>query len=235
MLKNKALKNIVILVLILIVPGFLYYLLQAKGKNRYKPLPVYGPKQVAKTFKTIHGNKVFDTIYHTIPDFKLYDQNNNLITQKSFTGNILLVNFFFTNCPVLCNEINRNIDSLAGNFKKNSMIKFVSITVDPTNDNPAVLKKYATTLKVDDRQWKFLTGDTATIYPLSRKGFLVTAANGGNQPENFVYSEKLMLIDQDRRIRGYYNGTSVNEMMKLNDEIKVLISEELRKIKSDLY
>ncbi len=235
MLKAKTLKNFVILVLILIVPGFLYYLLQAKGKNRYKPLPIYGPKQVAKNFKTIHGNKVFDTIYHTIPNFRLHDQDNKLITQNSFTGKILLVNFFFTKCPVLCNEINKNIDSLAVNFKKNSMVQFVSITVDPATDSPLVLKKYATALKANNQQWKFLTGDTATIYPLSRNGFLVTAANGGNQPENFIYSEKLILIDQDKRIRGYYNGTSVNEMIKLNDEIKVLIAEELRKIKSNLY
>ena len=65
----KALKRIVILVLILIVPGFLYYLLQAKGKNRYKPLPIYGSKQVAKTFHKIRGKIVYDTIYHQIPNF----------------------------------------------------------------------------------------------------------------------------------------------------------------------
>jgi len=235
MVNTKTLKNIVILVLILVVPGFLYYLLQAKGKNRYKPLPVYGPKHIAKTFKIVHGEKIFDTIYHKISDFKLYDQDNNLITQKTFAGNILLVNFFFTNCPILCNEINKNIDSLAGNFKKNTMVKFASITVDPEKDNVAVLKKYANSLNANEKQWKFLTGDTSVIYPLSRNGFLVTAANGGNQPENFVYSEKLMLIDQNWRIRGYYNGTSVNDMAKLNDEIKVLIAEELRKIKSNLY
>ncbi|MGI4749557.1 MAG: SCO family protein [Janthinobacterium lividum] len=235
MVNTKTLKNFIILVLILIVPGFLYYLLQAKGKNRYRPLPIYGPKEVASTFKTFHGKKIFDTIYHKIPDFRLYDQDNKIITQKSFEGNILLVNFFFTKCPILCNEINNNIDSLAGNFKKNTMVRFVSITVDPATDNVAVLKNYANSLKANEKQWKFLTGDTSIIYPLSRKGFLVTAAYGGDQPENFVYSEKLMLVDQDKRIRGYYNGTSVNEMAKLNDEIKVLIAEELRKVKSNLY
>ena len=235
MVNTKAVKNFVILVLILVVPGFLYYLLQAKGKNRYKPLPVYGPKQIAKTFKIFHGEKIYDTIYHRIPDFRLYDQDNKLTTQENFKGNILLVNFFFTKCPVLCNEINRNIDSLAGNFKKNTMIKFISITVDPATDDVTILKKYANSLKANEKQWKFLTGDTSVIYPLSRNGFLVTAASGGNQPENYIYSEKLMLIDQNKRIRGYYNGTSLNEMTKLNDEIKVLIAEELRKVKSNLY
>ncbi len=231
----KTVKRSVILVLILIVPGFLYYLLQAKGKNRYKPLPIYGPKQVAKTFHKVRGKVIFDTIYHQIPDFKLYDQDNKLITQKNFEGKVVLVNFFFTNCPVLCKEINQNIAKLAENYQKNGMLRFASITVDPAKDNTSVLKKYAASLKADEDQWKFLTGDTTTIYSLSKNGFLVTAVNGNNHPEDFVYSEKLILIDQDRRIRGYYNGTSVNEMTKLNDEIKVLIAEELRKIKSNLY
>ncbi|RYE37146.1 MAG: redoxin domain-containing protein [Sphingobacteriaceae bacterium] len=235
MVNSKTVKNIVILVLILVVPGFLYYLLQAKGKNRYKPLPVYGPKQVAKTFKTFHGKKIYDTIYHQIPDFKLYDQDGKPVTEQNFKGNIILVNFFFTRCPVLCSEINKNIATVAANFKKNTMIRFASITVDPATDNPSVLNKYASSLHANAKQWKFLTGDTSVIYPLSRNGFLVTAASGGNQPENFIYSEKLMLIDQDKRIRGYYNGTSVNDMTRLNDEIKVLIAEELRKIKSNLY
>lgn len=231
----KTVKRSVILVLILIVPGFLYYLLQAKGKNRYKPLPIYGPKQVAKTFHKVRGKVIFDTIYHQIPDFKLYDQDNKLITQKNFKGKVVLVNFFFTNCPVLCKEINQNVAKLAENYQKNGMLRFASITVDPAKDNTSVLKKYAASLKADEDQWKFLTGDTTTIYSLSKNGFLVTAVNGNNHPEDFVYSEKLILIDQDRRIRGYYNGTSVNEMTKLNDEIKVLIAEELRKIKSNLY
>lgn len=228
-------KRFIILVLILIVPGFLYYLLQAKGKNRYKPLPIYGPKQVAKTFHKVKGNLIYDTIYHQIPDFKLYDQEDKITTQQNFKGKIVLFNFFFTNCPTLCKEINKNIAQLASTFQKNAMLKFASITVDPATDNPTVLKTYATPLKANETQWKFLTGDTAAIYALSRNGFLVTAINGKNNPENFVYSEKLILIDANRRIRGYYNGTSANELSKLNDEIKVLIAEELRKVKSNLY
>ena len=230
-----SVKKILILVLLLVVPGFLYYLLTAKGHNRYKPLPIYGPKQVAKTFHKVKGKVIYDTIYHKIPDFKLYDQNNKLISLQSFKGKIILVNFFFTQCPTLCKEINKNVAELANNYSKNPILKFVSITVDPANDNTKVLKTYAASLKADENQWKFLTGDTSTIYSLSRNGFLVSAAGGNNNPENFIYSEKLVLLDQERRIRGYYNGTSVNEVAQLNDEIKVLIAEELRKIKSNLY
>jgi protein SCO1/2 len=235
MFKPKALKKIVILVLLLIVPGFLYYLLQTKGKNRYKPLPIYGPKQVAKTSHKVRRKVVFDTIYHHIPDFKLIDQDNKSVSQSDFNGKILLVNFFFTKCPTLCKEINKNVGYLANEYQKNNMLKFVSITVDPETDNPSALKSYANSLKANSNQWKFLTGDTTTIYSLSRNGFLVNAVNGNNNPENYVYSEKLILVDQERRIRGYYNGTSVNEINRLNDEIKVLIAEELRKIKDNTY
>lgn len=235
MFEVNSVKRFIILVLILAVPGFLYYLLQAKGKNRYKPLPVYGPKQVAQTFHKVRGKVIYDTVYHQIPDFKLYDQENKLITQKSFQGKIVLFNFFFTDCPTLCKEINNSIAKLADVYQKNNMLRFASITVDPAKDNANVLKTYAKNFKANENQWKFLTGDTTTIYSLSRNGFLVTAINGNNVPENFVYSEKLVLVDQERRIRGYYNGTSVNEMTKLNDEIKVLIAEELRKVKSNLY
>jgi protein SCO1/2 len=235
MFKAKSVKRFIILVLILIVPGFLYYLLQAKGKNRYKPLPIYGPKQIAQTFHKVRGKVVYDTIYHQIPDYKLYDQKNSLVTKKNFQGKIVLYNFFFTACPSLCKEINVNIAKLANAYQRNNMLRFASITVDPENDNSKVLKAYAASLKANENQWKFLTGDTTTIYSLSRNGFLVTAINGNKKPEDFVYSEKLVLVDQENRIRGYYNGTSVNEIDKLNNEIKVLIAEELRKVKSNLY
>ena len=235
MFNVTAVKRFVILVLILIVPGFLYYLLQAKGKNRYKPLPIYGPKQVAKTFHKVRGKVVYDTIYHQVQDFKLYDQDGKLITQQSLKGKVVVMNFFFTHCPTLCNEISKNVAELAGNYTKNNILKFVSVTVDPETDKVPVLKNYAKALKANDNQWKFLTGDTTTIYGLSRDGLLLSAVNGKNNPEDYVYSEKLVLLDQERRIRGYYNGTSVNEMSKLNDEIKVLIAEELRNIKDNLY
>src|ERR1700761_9452515 len=95
----KGIKKLAILVLILAVPGFLYYLLTAKGKNRYKPLPVYGDKVVAKTGHTFHGKFIPDTIYHVLPDFKLTDQDGKEISLKDFDGKIFIANFFYIHCP----------------------------------------------------------------------------------------------------------------------------------------
>jgi protein SCO1/2 len=225
----KKIKKIVILVTILAVPGFLYYLLTVKGKNRYKPLPFYGPKVVAKTSHKYHGKIIPDTIYHKINDFSLVDQNGKPVTLSSFNGNIFVVSFFYTRCPSACAEINKNIARLATEYAKNKMLRFVSITVDPEYDSPEVLNKYAHQLKAGSK-WQFLTGDTAVIYPLARKGFLVNAVKV--KDDEFFFSDKLILIDQEKRIRGYYSGASTTDINRLNDEIKVMIAEELRKIKA---
>jgi protein SCO1/2 len=103
----------------------------------------------------------------------------------------------------------------------------VTITVDPQRDSVAALKKYTESLKPALKKWLFLTGDTSTIYNLARTGFLVNALQTGNT--DFIYSDKVMLVDEDKRIRGYYIGASTNDIDRLNDEIKVLISEELLK------
>jgi protein SCO1/2 len=233
MKKAGLLKKIAILVLVLIVPGFLYYLLTAEGKNRYKPLPVFGPKLLAKTTHRVKDKDIPDTLFHTLPDFKLTDQNNNPVSLKTFDNKIFVVNFFYTHCPNVCSLINNNVSELAFNYAKNKMVYFVSITVDPEHDSAGVLKNYAGKFKPESDKWLFLTGDTTSIYNLARKGFLVNALKAGN--DNFIYSDKLMLIDQDKRIRGYYTGASTDEVNRLRDEIKVLISEELRKSDKPLY
>jgi len=222
-------KKLIVLVLILAVPGFLYYLLTVKGKNRYKPLAVYGPKQVAKIGHRYHGKYIPDTIYHKLPNFELTNQLGKPVTFKNFEYKIFVVNFFYGNCPEVCAVVNKNIERLAWAYRKNRMVKFVSITVDPQRDTPAALLAYAKTYRLPADKWMFLTGDTATVYNLARKGFLVNAVKTGDE---FIFSNQLILIDAEKRIRGSYNGTSMPDVVRLNDEIKVQIAEELRKIKA---
>ncbi|HTD98684.1 MAG TPA: SCO family protein [Mucilaginibacter sp.] len=231
--KIRLIQKILILVLILAVPGFLYYLLTVKGKNRYHPLPIYGTKTLAKTTHRVHGKDIPDTIYHTLADFKLYDQEGKPVSLKTFDNKIFVVGFFYSHCPTVCNEMNSNIDSLAKNYTKTKMLSFVSITVDPGRDSIKALSAYATKFSAKLPQWMFLTGDTTTIYQLARKGFLVNAIQAGK--DDFIYSDKLILVDQNKRIRGYYSGASAADILRLHDEIKVLIYEELRKKESALY
>ncbi|MDB4903442.1 MAG: hypothetical protein JWQ63_2723 [Mucilaginibacter sp.] len=233
MKKAGIFKKISILVLVLVVPGFLYYLLTSQGKNRYKPLPIFGPKQLAKTTHRIKGKNIPDTIFHILPDFKLTDQNGKPVSLKTFDNKIFVVGFFYTHCQEVCKLMNKNVSFLDSIYAKNKMVNFVSVTVDPDHDSVGTLKNYAKSFKPSSAKWLFLTGDTGTIYNLARKGFLVNALKVNK--DEFIYSDKLILIDQSKRIRGYYTGASTDEVNRLNDEIKVLISEELRKNDTPLY
>jgi len=226
-------KKIIILVLVLVVPGFLYYLLDAHGKNRYQPLNIFGEKSLAKAFHKVKGKSIPDTIYHKLADFTLTDQNGKKVSLKTFQDKIFVVNFFYTGCPSVCKLMNENVNVIDSLYKKNPMVYFVSITVNPARDDVAVLRKYAAGFKSLSSKRMFLTGDTTTIYKMARTGFLVNAVQTG--ADDFVYSDKLILIDSEKRIRGYYTGASSNEVDKLNNEIKVLIAEELRKREPAVY
>src|ERR1700748_2527996 len=109
----SLIKKILILVLILALPGFLYYLLTVKGKNRYHSLPKFGPKEVAKTTHRVKGKDIPHPIYHTLGNFKLQDQDGKEVSLKSFDNRIFVANFFYTHCPGVCTTMNNNMDSLA--------------------------------------------------------------------------------------------------------------------------
>jgi len=226
-----SIKKILILVTILAVPGFLYYLLSEKGKNRYKPLGIYGPKELSGTFHKVKGTDIPDTIYHTIRGADLRDQNNNAVNIGTDTSHITVFNFFFSRCTNFCSHMNEDMGGIAKLYKTNRMVNFVSITVDPNYDTPAVLKHYGEKYQVDSQKWRFLTGDTSKIYRLAREDFLVDAFKDSTQPNNFIHSQKMILVDPQRRIRGYYDSGNKVEVEKLVDEIKLQITEELRKIK----
>jgi len=231
--KSNVLKKLIILALILALPGFLYYLLTVKGKNHYDALSYFGPKQLAKTSHVVKGKSIPDTLYHSIGDFNLTDQDGKPVSLKTFDDKIIVVNFFYTNCPTICNQVNQNISKLTAEYVNNKMTRFVTITVDPKRDSVAAIKAYAKKFNANANKWLFLTGDTSTIYPLARKGFLVNALDAGNG--DFIYSDKIILIDEDRHIRGYYSGTDDAEITRLDNELKVQITEEINKNDHSLY
>lgn len=226
-------KKILILVTILAVPGFLYYLLQEKGKNRYKPLAIYGPKSLAGTFHSVRGKQIPDTVYHILSDFKLLNQQGQEVSWKNYKDKITLFHLFYTNNenPGLVAAENA-VKELAKAFDKNPMVHFIGLTIDPAHDTPGILSAYARQSMGQLHHNDLLTGDTVTIYKLIRKGLLVDALTTvENGKRKFIFSNMLILVDSQHRIRGYYESTSQEALSKLDDEIKVLIAEELRNTK----
>ena len=234
MRNNKfPLFKILILVTILAVPGFLYYLLQAKGKNRYKPLPVFGPKIVASTFKTKRGVKIPDTIYHQIKNVKLVNVLGDTLKFDDIRKQLIVVNFFYSRNQSPLKEMNLRLQGLNEEYKDNSIIRFISISVDPDFDNTQVLAKYALNIGAKPNKWDILVADSSVVYSLAKQQFFVNALRNNRNKEDFIFSNQFILLDADHRIRGYYTGTSSDEVKKMSDEMKVLITEELRKIKAE--
>jgi protein SCO1/2 len=226
-------KKILVLLILLVVPGSLYYLLKAKGENRYKPLAIYGPKQPASTFHTRMGKKIQDTVYHQIRDFELLDQEGNIATFPADSNQITVVNFFFSRCSTFCPRMNGEMSRIAKIYKGNRLLRFISISVDPEYDTPVILKEYSRDYINENRKWSFLTGEKEHIYSLAKEDFLLDALQDTTREANVIHSSMLVLVDPQRRIRGYYDSTGNHDQMNLLiDEIKVLVAEELRSVKN---
>lgn len=232
-MKHYPLKKILILVAILAVPGFLYYLLQEKGKNRYRPLAIYGQKIVANTFHSVRGKQIPDTIYHQIEDFSLVNQQGKSVNWDTYKGKVVLLNLFYTTGKNFgVDYANKAMAGFANLYEKNKMMHFISVTIDPVNDNSAILAGYAKKLQANSTKWDLLTGDSTTVNKLIKNGLLLDALKSTKNGEpDFTYSNMFVLVDTHHRIRGFYEATSQEALSKLDDEIKVLIAEELRNMR----
>jgi len=226
-------KKISILVAILAVPGFLYYELVHQGKNSYKPLPFFGPKSVAKTSHTKMGKVIPDTVYHQLPDFKFVNQKADTLSWKSYEGKILVVNLFYTRGNNYAVEFaNKAMNVYVNTYIKNPIMKFAGLSIDPVHDRPEALAPYAEKLTAKAGKWDLLTGDSTAVYNWINKELYIDAHQQKAKGEpKFIYSNLFVLIDPQHRIRGYYDATNQEALSKLNDEIKVLITEELRNMR----
>lgn len=229
-MNSSLIKKILILVSILAVPGFLYFLLQDQGKNRYRPLPFFGPKKVATTFHSVRGKEIPDTIYHQVADFKLFNQNGDSLSFAAYPGKILVLNLFYSSKPSQSVDFtNKAMKVYDSTYTRNKTINFISLSIHPQHDTPAVLKAYAGKIGAKAGKWNLLTGDSTTVFDLINKGLFIDAQQNWEKGElNFTYSNMFVLLDPQHRIRGYYEASSQEDLSKLDDEIKVLITEELR-------
>lgn len=209
-----------LLLIILVIPVFIYLFLQSFGSNSYV-IPVFYEEGVVSSLP----NCDFAEGQHYIPEFNLVSQDQSGITDRVLENNITIVDFFFTSCPDICPIMSSELSRVQEVFKNKDLVKILSITVDPAYDTPQVLKNYAEEFGADTAQWKFLTGEKALIYSLARCGFLLPVEDGDGSKEDFIHSEKIILVDQQKRIRGYYDGTDREDIDRLITEINILLGE----------
>ncbi len=225
---TSGIKKIIILAVILILPGFLYFLLERKGENRYQTLPIYGEKVLTGTSTSRMGKQVPDTLFHHITPFSLTNQHDEPISVLVNDTTISVVNFFHTRCATFCKHMNDEMNRVAERFAKNNMVKFYTITVDTAYDTPEVLRTYAESYKPATKKWHFLTAGKDDVYDIARNGFLVDAVQDSTRDAHFIHSSSLILVDSKRRIRGYYDVNRKKEVDRLIDEVKLLLVQEIR-------
>jgi len=193
-----------------------YFILQPKIT-----LPIYSPNMVSSELveeEIQHVKK-----YHKISDFSLTNQNGKQITQEYYENQIYIADFFFTTCPSICPIMTKNMyDIQQKTMNKNVLL--VSYSVTPEIDNVDQLKKYALENKVNDNKWNLLTGDKKQIYDLARKSYLVAKNDGDGGKYDMIHTENFVLIDKEKRIRGFYDGTNNEEMDKLLKDVKILVN-----------
>lgn len=163
---------------------------------------------------------------HIISDFTLTNQDGLEKSTANWKNKIVVANFFFTHCPVICPKMTNHLKMVNKVFENDTTVLINSFSVDPERDSAAQLKKYAAHFAINTRNWNLLTGDKKEIYKLARNSFMIVATDGDGGPEDFIHSEKLMLIDKQRRIRGYYDGTNDKEAGQLINDIKKLKHED---------
>ena len=187
-----------------------------------KRLPIYQPSMVNP--ELVDSSLVYVKKYHSIADFKLINQNGDTITQANYADKIYIADFFFTTCPTICPVMTANMADIQQIIKGDEEVLLLSHSVTPEIDSVPQLKKYALEKGVIDAKWNLATGDKKQIYELARKSYLAVLTDGDGGPYDMIHTENFILVDKERRIRGFYDGTSSEEVAQLLEDLKVLKS-----------
>lgn len=198
----------------------------------YDALPILGPMKLVP-----NDAGGLDTVFMSLPELVLEDQTGQPFHSDSLRGQIRVVDFFFASCPGICVDMSANMARLYANQrarqdsvqgpKAGPGLRFLSYTIDPNRDTRDVLAAYAERHGVagQSRDWLFLRGDESQIHRLAEQYFLLSAGVDSTAPGGFLHSGQFLLLDPKGRIRGLYDGTSVDECKVLERDLDALRRE----------
>jgi protein SCO1/2 len=178
--------------------------------------------------------------YRQVPAFVLTAQAGKPFDSSSLKGKIWLADFFFTACPGPCLTMNSRLQEVQESLRKaDKEVRMVSFTINPEDDTPEVLRRYAERFHAATGQWFFLTGERAKIYNVARNGFMLAvqedsaeahaAANAKPpEPPQFTHSTKIALVDREGAVRGYYDSASPEIVQQILLDIGSLLRESAR-------
>ena len=179
-----------------------------------QPLPILGERDI------VDG----DTLYHTIPDFAFVNQDSQLVTNATFADKAYVVDFFFTNCPTICPKVTKQMLRIHDEFKDEDQLLLLAHTIDPKRDTVGRLKMYASNLGVASSKWHFVTGEKDKLYEIADDYFSIAIENP-DAPGGFDHSGRIILVDPQRRVRSFCDGTDPESVTKFLEDIDKLLLE----------
>lgn len=196
-----------------------YYILKPQPR-----LPIYNPSELDRRLVDASVQRVGRN--HRVLPFSLLNQYGDTITQDSLAGKIYVADFFFTVCPDICKDMAVQKRRLQAALAGEADFVIMSHSVTPEYDSVAVLYDYGQAQGAQRGRWHLLTGDKPQIYQLARQSYFAIFDEGGNGDESdFIHTENFVLVDKEKRLRGYYDGTSAADVDRLIADYEILKAE----------
>jgi protein SCO1/2 len=192
----------------------IFVALAACKPEKPRKLPYIGEREV------VNG----DSIYTTIPDFSFLNQDSIAVTNQSFDGKIRIADFFFTSCPTICPKLAKQMLRIYDKFKSDDRVRLISHTIDPKRDTPSRLKQYAQKLEVAAPKWQFVTGNKKALHEIANDYYSI-ALDNADAPGGFDHSGRIILVDKNRHVRAFCDGTDPISVEKFMEDIELLLSE----------
>jgi protein SCO1/2 len=189
-----------------------------------KTLPIYNPADVNP--ELVDSTIQYIAREHKVANFSFVNQNGKIITHKDYEGKIYVADFFFTTCGSICPIMTTNMIEIQKAFQNNPKVMILSHTVTPEIDSVSVLKKYAQEKGVIDSKWNLVTGDKRDIYSMARKSYLAVKLGKPNELYDMVHTENFVLVDAEKRVRGFYDGTKKEAIKQLIEDIQWLCEND---------
>ena len=186
-----------------------------------KSLPIYQPSDLNPALVDPSAMGHED---HRILPFHCVNQNGDTITLKEVEGQVLVVDFFFTRCATICPVLTANMKRVQDRFIEDDRVRLLSHSVTPVADSVSVLSRYGEKMGVDASRWWLMTGEKPEIYKLARKSYFAALDEGDGGFQDFVHTENMVLVDRLGRLRGFYDGTDLDEVNRLVRDLEFLIS-----------
>lgn len=218
----------IILLIAVVIIGITVGYFVSKPGDKADNLPVINPTDLeSEMVDSLLWNKGYG---HRIGDFNFTDQDGKAFGLKDVKGKVFVAEYFFTTCGSICPIMNKQLQRVQKAFLGKNEVKILSFTVNPEVDTVAQMKRYAERHHADSKQWHFLTGNKADLYHTARTSFFVLkpaeAENLGDAGSDFIHTNNFVLVDQQQRIRGYFDGTKEAEVDKLIHAIGILLKEK---------